>query len=280
MGSFVNEHKPGDIVKGRITRFANFGAFVELDEGLEGLCHISELSEERVDKPEDVAQVGQEMDFRVLRIENDNKKIGLSARAASSDEPVVDTKSYSTEAKGGMASLAELGNFFAASSGGATSSRESSSTGSGESGEAASGEADIGDANAASEAPVEASSPIRSSPPTGGATSEALPSDAPHDAASQPRSARQSATTLMRHRAAAMLRAKWRNAASATGEKRATEPFIIQLDCHHLLCLRRVPRSAQRSGALRRKRGDSDMTADERSGNDSLEQAQLPVNGT
>ncbi|HEY9403483.1 MAG TPA: 30S ribosomal protein S1, partial [Pyrinomonadaceae bacterium] len=121
---FVNEHKPGDIVRGRITRFANFGAFVELDEGLEGLCHISELSEERVDKPEDVAQVGQEMDFRVLRIENDNKKIGLSARAASSDEPVVDTKSYSTEAKGGMASLAELGNFFAASSGGSTSGRE------------------------------------------------------------------------------------------------------------------------------------------------------------
>ena len=129
---FVNEHKPGDIVRGRITRFANFGAFVELDEGLEGLCHISELSEERVDKPEDVAQVGQEMDFRVLRIENDNKKIGLSARAASSDEPVVDTKSYSTEAKGGMASLAELGNFFAASTSGSTSGREgggSSTTG-------------------------------------------------------------------------------------------------------------------------------------------------------
>ncbi|HYP00361.1 MAG TPA: 30S ribosomal protein S1 [Pyrinomonadaceae bacterium] len=130
---FVNEHKPGDIVRGRITRFANFGAFVELDEGLEGLCHISELSEERVDKPEDVAQVGQEMDFRVLRIEQDNKKIGLSARAATSDEPVIDTKSYSTEAKGGMASLAELGNFFAtsSSSGGSTSSRESSSEPSG-----------------------------------------------------------------------------------------------------------------------------------------------------
>ncbi|MCA1565052.1 MAG: 30S ribosomal protein S1 [Acidobacteria bacterium] len=125
---FVNEHKPGDIVRGRITRFANFGAFVELDEGLEGLCHISELSEERVDKPEDVAQVGQEMDFRVLRIENDNKKIGLSARAASSDEPVVDTKNYSTEAKGGMASLAELGNFFAASTGGSTSGREGGSS--------------------------------------------------------------------------------------------------------------------------------------------------------
>jgi small subunit ribosomal protein S1 len=159
---FVNEHKPGDIVRGRITRFANFGAFVELDEGLEGLCHISELSEDRVDKPEDVAQVGQEMEFRVLRIENDNKKIGLSARAASSDEPVVDAKSYSTEAKGGMASLAELGNFFATSTSGPTSGRESGSSPAGdESGETvtapdatAGGEASASTAGEQSNAPV------------------------------------------------------------------------------------------------------------------------------
>ena len=58
---FVDEHKPGDIVTGKITRFANFGAFVELADGLEGLCHISELSDERVDKPEDVVKLGQEM---------------------------------------------------------------------------------------------------------------------------------------------------------------------------------------------------------------------------
>jgi small subunit ribosomal protein S1 len=146
---FVETHKPGDIVRGRITRFANFGAFVELDEGLEGLCHISELSEERLDKPEDVAQVGQEMEFRVLRIENDNKKIGLSARAASSDEPVVDTKSYSTEAKGGMASLAELGNFFATSASGTTSNRESSSTSTAESGNAGDGESVAGTTSSA-----------------------------------------------------------------------------------------------------------------------------------
>jgi small subunit ribosomal protein S1 len=109
---FINEHKPGDIVHGKITRFANFGAFVELAEGLEGLCHVSELSEERVNRPEDAAQVGQEMDFRILRIEQDTKKIGLSHRAVTSDEPIADTKSYSSEARGGMASLAELGGLF------------------------------------------------------------------------------------------------------------------------------------------------------------------------
>ena len=109
---FVTEHRPGDIVHGRISRFANFGAFVELAENLEGLCHVSELSEERVEKPEDVAQVGQEMDFRILRIDADTRKIGLSARAAHGDAPAQDTKSYSTEAKGGMASLGELANLM------------------------------------------------------------------------------------------------------------------------------------------------------------------------
>src|SRR5438445_2546114 len=78
---FINEHKPGDVVRGKIARFANFGAFVELDDNLEGLCHISELSDERVAKPEDVVLLGQEMDFKILRIDPESKKIGLSARA-------------------------------------------------------------------------------------------------------------------------------------------------------------------------------------------------------
>jgi hypothetical protein len=52
------------------------------------------------------------MDFRILRIDPENKKIGLSARAVSAEEHVVDTKTYSTEVKGGMASLSELADFF------------------------------------------------------------------------------------------------------------------------------------------------------------------------
>jgi small subunit ribosomal protein S1 len=121
---FVNEHQPGDIVHGRITRFANFGAFVELAEGLEGLCHVSELSDERVERPEDIAQVGQEMDFRILRIEPESKKIGLSARAAKHDEPIVETKNYSSDAGGGMASLGELAGLRDALSGGGGSDDE------------------------------------------------------------------------------------------------------------------------------------------------------------
>jgi small subunit ribosomal protein S1 len=108
---FVTEHNPGDVVRGKIARFANFGAFVELDDNLEGLCHISELSEERVEKPEDVVQLGQEMEFKILRIDADSKKIGLSARAVGKDEPIVDAKVYSSQVGSGMASLGELADF-------------------------------------------------------------------------------------------------------------------------------------------------------------------------
>lgn len=109
--TFITSHKPGDTVKGKISRFAGFGVFVSLGEELEGLCHISELSDERVERAEDVVALGQEMDFKILRIEHEDQKIGLSARAVGREEEKgVDSKMYSTEAKGGMASLGELMN--------------------------------------------------------------------------------------------------------------------------------------------------------------------------
>ncbi|MGH9913888.1 MAG: 30S ribosomal protein S1 [Pyrinomonadaceae bacterium] len=108
---FVQEHKPGSVVRGKITRFANFGAFVALADGLEGLCHISELSEEKVEKPEESFKVGQELDFKILRIESDTKKIGLSARAVNSEETPVGVRTYSTRIGAGMASLGELADF-------------------------------------------------------------------------------------------------------------------------------------------------------------------------
>jgi len=115
--TFSATHRAGDVVKGKVTRFTNFGVFVELGEGLEGLCHISELSDERVEKPEDVAAIGQEMDFKILRIEPSDQKIGLSHRAVGkNDEPSSSGGSgggdrmFSSEAKGGMASLGELAN--------------------------------------------------------------------------------------------------------------------------------------------------------------------------
>ena len=110
---FIATHRPGDTVRGKVSRFTSFGVFVEFGEGLEGLCHISELSEDRVEKPEDIVQLGQELDFKILRIENDDQKIGLSYRAVGKEgEPVIDSRQFSSEAKGGMASLGELANLM------------------------------------------------------------------------------------------------------------------------------------------------------------------------
>ncbi|MDQ3635295.1 MAG: 30S ribosomal protein S1 [Acidobacteriota bacterium] len=110
--TFTNEHKAGDVVKGKVSRFAGFGVFVELAPDLEGLCHISELSDERIENPEDKFEIGQELDFKILRIEPDVEKIGLSHRAVGQAvEKSADSsggKSYSSQAKGGMASLGEL----------------------------------------------------------------------------------------------------------------------------------------------------------------------------
>jgi len=66
----VKEAKPGEVYKGRVTRLMNFGAFVEIFPGKEGLVHISELSRERVNKVEDVVKVGDELEVRVKEIDN------------------------------------------------------------------------------------------------------------------------------------------------------------------------------------------------------------------
>jgi small subunit ribosomal protein S1 len=108
---FFNERKPGDVVTGRVTRFANFGAFVELDDGIEGLCHVSELSDQHVEKPEDAVQVGQTMQFKILKMDREAKKIGLSARAVGKDEPIIDVRSYTASDSGGMGTLGEIADF-------------------------------------------------------------------------------------------------------------------------------------------------------------------------
>jgi small subunit ribosomal protein S1 len=113
---FFNEHRPGDVVTGKVTRFANFGAFVELEDGIEGLCHVSELSDQHVEKPEDAVKAGQQLQFKILKMDREAKKIGLSARAVGKDEPIIDVRSYSAS-DSGMASLGEIADFRQASEG-------------------------------------------------------------------------------------------------------------------------------------------------------------------
>ncbi len=75
-------YRPGMVVKGHVTKIANFGVFVELEPGLEGLLHISEISDQKVEKPEDQLKVGQELDVKILRVDSDERKIGLSLKRA------------------------------------------------------------------------------------------------------------------------------------------------------------------------------------------------------
>jgi small subunit ribosomal protein S1 len=112
---FFDTHKLGDVIKGRAVRFANFGAFIEIEEGIEGLCHVSELSDSRVEKPEDAVKIGQVMPFKILKLDPSQKKIGLSARAVGKENDPEDVRSYH-ETGSGMATLGDIANLLTATS--------------------------------------------------------------------------------------------------------------------------------------------------------------------
>jgi small subunit ribosomal protein S1 len=76
-------YKVGDLVTGNVTKLASFGAFVGLQHDIDGLVHISQISEERVDKIKNVLKVGQEVTSRVVKIDKGERRIGLSIKAAS-----------------------------------------------------------------------------------------------------------------------------------------------------------------------------------------------------
>lgn len=85
--SIAGRYEVGQMVKGKISKLASFGAFVEIEEGIDGLVHISQISEERVQKVRDALQPGQEVEARVIKIDPVERRIGLSIKAAKmSDE--------------------------------------------------------------------------------------------------------------------------------------------------------------------------------------------------
>jgi small subunit ribosomal protein S1 len=104
---FFAHHKVGDIVEGKIVRLTNFGAFVELHEGIEGLVHVSELDEKRVDKPEEQFRVGDTYAMKVIKINEGEKKIGLSIRAVKQDEYQRDLESYRESAGSDRSTLGD-----------------------------------------------------------------------------------------------------------------------------------------------------------------------------
>ncbi|MFA5689255.1 MAG: 30S ribosomal protein S1 [Kiritimatiellales bacterium] len=83
-------YKEGQKIKGNVTKLTNFGAFIELEDGIDGLVHISQISDERVEKVKDVLSIGDEVEARIVKIDPVEHRIGLSIKAASiADEDFV-----------------------------------------------------------------------------------------------------------------------------------------------------------------------------------------------
>ena len=70
------------VVRGKVTKITNFGVFVELEDDLEGLLHISELADHKVENPQDVVSQDEEIDVKILRVDTVDRKIGLSLKRA------------------------------------------------------------------------------------------------------------------------------------------------------------------------------------------------------
>jgi small subunit ribosomal protein S1 len=82
INAIPDAYKPGMVVRGHVTKITNFGVFVELEEDLEGLLHISELADHKVENPQDVVKSGDEIDVKILRVDTSDRKIGLSLKRA------------------------------------------------------------------------------------------------------------------------------------------------------------------------------------------------------
>jgi small subunit ribosomal protein S1 len=97
----------GSIVEAEVIRVADFGAFVEIETGIEGLIHISELSQERVEKPSDVIKVGDRPKMMIISVDKEAKKIALSIKAAVSAEESGTMASYQNEEVKTSSSIAD-----------------------------------------------------------------------------------------------------------------------------------------------------------------------------
>jgi small subunit ribosomal protein S1 len=79
-------YRMGDVIKGKVSRVAGYGAFIQLEQDIDGLVHISQISEERIEKIKDHLKEGEEVSARVIKIDREERRIGLSIKAADYDE--------------------------------------------------------------------------------------------------------------------------------------------------------------------------------------------------
>jgi len=106
---FFKSHSVGDLVIGRIVRLTDFGAFVELQEGIEGLVHVSEIADERVEKPADRLALDESVTAKIIKIDIAEQKIGLSIKGATHEQGRDEVRQYMrTQGGGGGVNLGEL----------------------------------------------------------------------------------------------------------------------------------------------------------------------------
>ncbi len=111
-----NRYQPGQVIQGKVTKITNFGVFVGLEDGLEGLLHISELADHKVENPEEVVKVGEEIEVKILRVDTEERKIGLSRKRvewaeeeeAAQAEQQPQQRQTRTDLKGGLGSSGPL----------------------------------------------------------------------------------------------------------------------------------------------------------------------------
>jgi 4-hydroxy-3-methylbut-2-enyl diphosphate reductase len=77
---FMEKYKEEEVVEGKVVRFMEYGAFVELIDGVDGLIHISNMSEKRINKPQEVLKIGQIVRVKITKIDMENKKVNLSLK--------------------------------------------------------------------------------------------------------------------------------------------------------------------------------------------------------
>lgn len=101
--------KIGDVVTGKISKIANFGAFVELEGGIDGLVHISQISEDRIEKVKDVLKVGEEVEARVIKIDKVERRLGLSIKATSYSEEALKKETEAFDSMRGNDDMVSFG---------------------------------------------------------------------------------------------------------------------------------------------------------------------------
>ncbi len=112
---FFDRHVVGDMVQGKISRMADFGVFVEIAEGVEGLVHVSELADERVEHPKDRFNEGDEVRAKIIKMDTLERKVGLSIKAAAADEERSGLSSYMDSSSDGSVRLGDVAGFPTAS---------------------------------------------------------------------------------------------------------------------------------------------------------------------